>query len=239
MLDVHPPHHAASTWRDFFVHIATIVIGLCIAVGLEQTVEFFHHRHQRHQLEEDLRDEAQRNIGRIEANEKTFAIYIAWYRDFLKAGKAATPSAGFVTVVLPERVNPPSALRPLDNVWPAAKASGTVAVLPREEVETFGRVSDYAVEAQKAVDLRNDGLVAENAVLSRLGLTRTPGATLRMTPEERDELMRAVALHLEGYRQLAAADAVWEGGSDAVLHNVRSPDEMAPYIGRATAALPK
>jgi hypothetical protein len=28
MLDIHPPHHAASTWRDFFVHIAAIVIGL-------------------------------------------------------------------------------------------------------------------------------------------------------------------------------------------------------------------
>ena len=44
MLDVHPAHHAASTWRDFFVHIATIVIGLLIAVGLEQTVEYFHHQ---------------------------------------------------------------------------------------------------------------------------------------------------------------------------------------------------
>ena len=45
MLDVHPAHHAASTWRDFFIHIATIVIGLLIAIGLEQTVEYFHHRH--------------------------------------------------------------------------------------------------------------------------------------------------------------------------------------------------
>lgn len=39
MLDVHPAHHAASTWRDFFIHIVTIVIGLLIAIGLEQTVE--------------------------------------------------------------------------------------------------------------------------------------------------------------------------------------------------------
>jgi hypothetical protein len=50
MLDVHPAHHAASTWRDFFIHIATIVIGLLIAVGLEQTVEYFHHRHQLHDV---------------------------------------------------------------------------------------------------------------------------------------------------------------------------------------------
>ncbi len=38
MLDVHPPHKAAHTFKDFFIHIATIVIGLLIAVGLEQTV---------------------------------------------------------------------------------------------------------------------------------------------------------------------------------------------------------
>ena len=62
MLDVHPPHHAANSLRDFFVHIATIVIGLLIAVGLEQTVEWAHHRHQRHQLQEDLHDEAEKNL---------------------------------------------------------------------------------------------------------------------------------------------------------------------------------
>jgi hypothetical protein len=45
MLDVHPAHHAATTWRDFFIHIATIVLGLLIAISLEQTVEYFHHRH--------------------------------------------------------------------------------------------------------------------------------------------------------------------------------------------------
>jgi hypothetical protein len=38
MLDVHPAHHAASTWRDFFIHIATIVLGLLIAISFEQLV---------------------------------------------------------------------------------------------------------------------------------------------------------------------------------------------------------
>ena len=33
MLEVHPPQHAAHSWRDFFIHIATIVIGLLIAPG--------------------------------------------------------------------------------------------------------------------------------------------------------------------------------------------------------------
>jgi hypothetical protein len=38
MLDVHPPHEAVHTWKDFCIHIIAIVIGLLIAVGLEQTV---------------------------------------------------------------------------------------------------------------------------------------------------------------------------------------------------------
>jgi hypothetical protein len=41
MLEAHAPQEALHTWKGFFIHIATIVIGLFIAVGLEQTVEFF------------------------------------------------------------------------------------------------------------------------------------------------------------------------------------------------------
>jgi hypothetical protein len=47
MLDVHAPHESIHAWKGFFIHIATIVIGLLIAISLEQTVEFFHHREQR------------------------------------------------------------------------------------------------------------------------------------------------------------------------------------------------
>ena len=60
MLDIHPAHHAANSWKEFFVHIATIVIGLLVAVGLEQTVEYFHHRH----LASEARASIQRELIR-------------------------------------------------------------------------------------------------------------------------------------------------------------------------------
>jgi len=44
MLDVHAPHNTVHTWKDFFVHLGTIAIGLLIAIGLEQSVEALHHR---------------------------------------------------------------------------------------------------------------------------------------------------------------------------------------------------
>ncbi|GAC1676716.1 MAG: hypothetical protein NVS9B2_27370 [Steroidobacteraceae bacterium] len=43
MLEVHAPHETVHTWKDFFIHIATISVGLLIAIGLEQIVEHFHH----------------------------------------------------------------------------------------------------------------------------------------------------------------------------------------------------
>jgi hypothetical protein len=56
MLEPHIPHGPIHGWRGFLIHIGAIVIGLLIAVGLEQSVEALHHRHQRLQLEEQMHE---------------------------------------------------------------------------------------------------------------------------------------------------------------------------------------
>jgi hypothetical protein len=61
MLDVHPPHEAVHTWKDFFIHIATIVVGLLIAVGLEQSVEWLHQRHEIREVRDRIHDESEVN----------------------------------------------------------------------------------------------------------------------------------------------------------------------------------
>src|SRR5258708_26334812 len=61
MLDVHAPHQTVHTWKDFLVHIAAITIGLLIALGLEATVEWVHHKDQAQQALELLKQECDRN----------------------------------------------------------------------------------------------------------------------------------------------------------------------------------
>ncbi len=73
MLDVHPPPHAAHAWRDFFVHIATIVIGLLIALGLEQSAEGIHHRRQLGEVRDAIAEERA-------ANEREFATTTDMFR---------------------------------------------------------------------------------------------------------------------------------------------------------------
>jgi len=239
MLDVHPAHHAASTWKDFFIHIATIVLGLIIAVSLEQAVEYFHHRQERRKLEEDLRAEVERRIPLITANFKQFAIMTDWYRAGLERGRAASASGGFVTFVLPDRPPFPAILRPEDAAWPAAKASQLVAVLPNGEVEGWDRVDFYAQMEERRNDDRTRAGEDFLAVADRLGVSVDSGATVRVTPEQRDELMRALALYYEKTRSFMVADANWQGASDAAAHGASTVEQMQPYIVRARAALPK
>jgi hypothetical protein len=70
MLDVHAPHESVHTWRSFFVHIAIITIGLLIALCLEKTVEFLHHRHQAHDGLELLLREVNENRDILQENTK-------------------------------------------------------------------------------------------------------------------------------------------------------------------------
>jgi hypothetical protein len=45
MIDIHPPQHAPMTRREFFTHLFIVILGILIAIGLEQSVEYLHHRH--------------------------------------------------------------------------------------------------------------------------------------------------------------------------------------------------
>ena len=81
MLDVHPPHTSVHGWRDFFIHIATITIGLVIALGLEGAVEGLHHRHIVREARADIRRELERNQGEA----KKDAGYVAGSESRMKA----------------------------------------------------------------------------------------------------------------------------------------------------------
>ena len=78
MLDVDPPHHAINSWRDFFIHIATIVVGLLIAIGLQQTVESIHDRHELNATRQALVHEQQSNDQAWAADEHD------WRRTFVE-----------------------------------------------------------------------------------------------------------------------------------------------------------
>jgi hypothetical protein len=142
MLEIHAPNEALQTWKGFLLHIATIVIGLFIAVGLEQTVEFFHHRHLREQLEKQMQEVFAGDL-RSDANSlntlRELRAYLLEVRTAIIArldGKqeplpppAADPRMASFTI--------------FPNLAPyeAAKENGTVAYLPTARIRIYNRVA--------------------------------------------------------------------------------------------------
>jgi hypothetical protein len=42
-VEIHKPH-AAKTWKEFFIELGTITLGVLIALAAEQTAETLHNR---------------------------------------------------------------------------------------------------------------------------------------------------------------------------------------------------
>jgi hypothetical protein len=138
MLDVHPPHHAVSTWRDFFIHIATIVIGLLIAIGLEQTVEAIHHRHERSELRETLHRESEQVLKDSRETVAALNYHQDWLTRRIDQVKAA------VWQHQPLAEPPAYAIAvfdyPDDPLWRSAKISGLVERLSSDELNAYSEV---------------------------------------------------------------------------------------------------
>jgi hypothetical protein len=242
MLDVHPPTHPTHTWRDFLIHIATIVVGLLIAIGLEQTVEAIHHHHQRVQLEEDLRTEAELNVYIIDNDLHLAVPEQAWFASVIATARDAQPANGVVTFVVPAF---PESLRhssgdkystvPSHGVWAVAQATGTVDLLPKQQAQIYNRLDFEAAEAIRIEGLNDVNSLSLGGVLRTLKIDLRPGSTVRLTPAQRDEFVRATTQFLELDHWYALRLAFWQGASEAVLHNVTSIQQMMSYVQKASA----
>jgi len=77
MRKIHPPPQTAHSWTDFFIHIATIVLGLLIAIGLEQVVERIHEHYELRVAREALDREFQSNRANLAADERNWLEVLA------------------------------------------------------------------------------------------------------------------------------------------------------------------
>src|ERR1700734_1125454 len=128
-MDVHAPHEPLHTWRDFWIHLGTITIGMLIAISLEQSVESLHHLHQRHQLEKDLRAEGERNIEIVAKDAQVLAATRAWELSLRKNVDAVRASGGKAGPAYVPNPVPGQPTVPTDSVWTTAKESMLVVLL--------------------------------------------------------------------------------------------------------------
>ena len=168
MLDVHPAHHAASSWKEFFIHIATIVLGLLIAVGLEQTVEYFHHRREVAEVREELRGEREANKNSFRSETTNWRWETAELENNLMVLAYLQKHPGTPDEKLPGSLVWFHASAPSTQAaWDAAKTSDVTSLMHREEVEQY---EDTYNQLKKIDDARSLAYEAMNDA-SRYELT--------------------------------------------------------------------
>jgi hypothetical protein len=138
MLDVHAPHEVLHTWKGFFIHIATIVVGLFIAVALEQSVEAINRHREVAALREDLRQESQQILADARKSEAAHLYEIRWLTTRITQTQLAIRER---YPVGPRETNDmPSYASPDIPIWRSAKAGGRTALLTKGEVNAYAEI---------------------------------------------------------------------------------------------------
>ena len=154
MLDVHAPYEVVHTWKGFFIHIATIVIGLLIAIGLEQTVEVLHHRHQVAEAREALRLE-------LDQNRRAYADRIG---EFHRQTAALLNNINVLRYVQQHPDAPQESLPGIlvwhavrgdftESAWRTAQQSNVTALMPQDEVRRYMLTYDRIEQVAKSFDV--------------------------------------------------------------------------------------
>ena len=196
MLDVHPAHHPIRAWRDFFVHIATIVVGLLIAVGLEQLVEHVHQRYELRETREALEREAESNRENLSEDERNWFVTFARLKNNLTVLEYARQHPNVRQTELPGELRWRQAPFLWNHaVWDAAEKNGVVHLMPLEEAnrheEFYGLMNVLSEQSLHDWDAINDA--------HRFDLT-DPDPT-HLSPERMDEVIRMTEIATEKHVQ--------------------------------------
>jgi hypothetical protein len=194
MIDIHPPHHAATTRRDFFIHLSTVVLGILIAIGLEQTVELIHHRHQVAEAREALHTERAQNLLLVALETRGFLRRGPYFKTDLAVllhirEHPQAPSSSW-----PGALDWSSGSIPFnESAWTTAQRDGVLTYMANAEVEDLNDLYNR-LDRIRACELDERDAIED----AKGYLARDPDPS-RLRPHELDALIdhatRILVLH--------------------------------------------
>lgn len=239
MLDVHPPHETVATWKAFFIHIATICVGLLIAVGLEQTVEAVHHHHQREQLLSSLDRDTRATLKDADISISEYYKRMQWDRIRIEQVQTALASHTALPPAAPQTLALVTV--PADPAWEAAKAGGLIPLFSQDEIAAYSEIADVVGRARPRLEVARNAHVKLGDFEKRyqfVGVEATPGYRLESTADLQSylDLLLTDQSALDGLR---AMTAVVKGAEAAILDGERDHGRIEDREIAALKSLPK
>lgn len=250
VIDVHAPHGGISTWKEFWIHLGTITLGLLIAISLEQSVEWMHHLHQRHELEASLLAECKTNKDRAEADFSGFDDEMKWllglHKDIGKmlasGGKADLPyrelrfrprrQEGLITSGYPGSL--------LTSVWDTANADDRLALLPDDEAHAYSLLYHVQIASyEERHSSAHDAHTRQSAFESQFADIATPTTPVLkwMSIDQLKEYDARVMQSFAAVQSAKAALRLVYGTDDAMILGLYDAPSMARTGDAARAAI--
>jgi hypothetical protein len=243
-MDVHPPQGGIHTWRDFWIHLGTITIGLLIAIGLEQSVEWMHRVHERHMLQRELRDEGEENKNGVQVDVERLLFWRSGLVAQRKDVQQMIASGG--KLKLPFRVIPPrgAIALPSESTWDSAKASGKVALLSdyQSDVYTFLYLEDEWLKTQlgSIFALTSEKLVFERGFdpkFAEAGVDGIPDMA-SMSVEQLKEYSNVLDKNITQVDSMIEFLKFFDAVNQAVLDGAQSQEEVIRRVDEEENARP-
>ncbi len=235
---VHAPHQGIRSWRDFFVDISVITIGLLLAIGLQQGVEYIHHQHQRAQLEERMRETFESN-SRTTADTLRVLGAVRAYLVELQAAVIArrhgktmkTPAPPSYTVLTIPNLGP----------YEAAQATGDVALLSLGRILVYDRLSFTHTVVEEDLQHYRHAMRGLRAFRKRfdtspdfagLHISYSPPDLATLSAAELVEYQALIGVALEAIDQLVVRLKRLDVQTQAVLNGASDERELIEAIAR-------
>lgn len=168
MIDVHPPHTATHTWKDFFIHMAAICLGLLIAIGLEQSVEYFHHRQQVADLRQEFEAERRANAVHFDAGVAEWRRFAPLVQGNLRTLAYLRDHPGAPPSKWPDRMSWYMKTFTASNAaWKTAQESAALQYMSRPEVQQWGSFYSQLDDIAKESSEERDGVIRAKAFLQQ------------------------------------------------------------------------
>jgi len=225
-MEIHPPEHGIHNWREFFVHMGTIVLGVLIAIGLEQSVEAIHRRHELNHLRRELRADIEKNKRRTDGLIRYELVENQWYQGAWKVMRENIDHPGANVSISPFPYLPADAVEPGDAVWTAARQSGTATLMSGEEFQIYSELGIGYDDEKRWAQLHEQG---EAATLQLLFELKNKDGSLDLASRTLEERRRIAHSMNEAYYENGTYCGVLEEldrADEAILNGAKDVDEV-------------
>jgi hypothetical protein len=182
-MEVHPPTKPIESLKDFLIHLSMITIGILIALGLEQSVEAWHHHELGIQARENILSEIRDNKREIDGERALVAKNQEKLKHTLEVIRQLLAHKKLSSMEMSIAFNGASFS---STSWTTAAATGSLGYMGYAEAKKFARAYDLQALLQgvQNQELRNTTQALAPIVFSAGGPDKLSDEQLRSSERE-------------------------------------------------------